>query len=286
MSSVSRRGDSYLARCFAGEELYGDNFSPEEIEAWFRDEEEGYYQLGDKRREVYVYGYRALNEFHGFRYLPKKAFHHVLGVGSAYGDELLPVASRASRITILEPSSGFVACEIDGTPVEYVKPHTSGILPFADSLFDLITCLGVLHHVPNVRTVLGELFRCLNPGGYALIREPVISMGDWRKPRKGLTKRERGIPLKILREIVLASGFEIIRERKCMFPVTARLQYVMRSPVYNNSLIVRLDDLICLFPGWSERYHPWHFLHKLRPAAVFFVVQKPKARLHGNGAER
>jgi len=264
-----------IERCLLGRKLYGDDFTPEEIEAWFRDEQDGYYNLGAKGRESYQYQYHALDWLHGFSALPRESFRHVLGIGSAYGDELLPIAPRAARITILEPSNGFVVKEIAGVPVEYVKPEPTGRLPFGDGSFDLITCLSVLHHIPNVSTVVAEIFRCLEPSGFALVREPVISMGDWRRPRKGLTKRERGIPMPLLREMITRAGFRVLRERPYLFPMTRRLNYVLRSPVFNSRFWTLADAMISRIPVWSKRYHPARWIQKLRPSGAFFVLQRP-----------
>lgn len=266
------RGD--IDACLRGERLYGDDLGPEEIEAWFKDEELGYFNLGASDKERYEYGYHALNERHGYRQLPDRAYPRILGVGSAYGEELKPVARKANHITILEPAEGFVVREINGVPVTYAKPQATGILPFPDESFDLITCFGVLHHVPNVSAVMGEFRRCLSPGGYALVREPIVSMGDWRKPRAGLTKHERGIPLDIFRRIILAAGFKIARESKCVFSLTSRLRFLLACPVYNSRLAVLLDSLLCRLPLWSDKYHPTGFLQKLRPTAVFYVLEK------------
>jgi SAM-dependent methyltransferase len=266
-----------IERCLRGEELYGDNFSLSEIEAWFKDEEEGYYDLGSKERDGYVYAYHSLNWLNGYSALPPKTFRHVLGIGSAYGDELRPVAHKALKVTILEPSKRFRVTEIEGTPVEYVKPNPGGQMPFSDGAFDLITCLGVLHHIPNVSTVLREIYRCAAPGAFVLVREPIVSMGDWRKPRKGLTKRERGIPLRILRDTITTVGFDVVRERKCMFPVTMRLQYVLRVPVFNSRLYTYADSLVCRLPFWGNTYHARNALEKLRPNAIFFALRKPSS---------
>lgn len=273
--TVNTQGSTVeVDRCLRGEKLFGDDFTPEEIEAWFRDEQDGYYNLGAKERESYHYPYHALDWLHGFSALPRESFRHVLGIGSAYGGELLPIAPRVARITILEPSDGFVVKEIAGVPVEYVKPVPTGRLPFGDGSFDLITCLSVLHHIPNVSTVVAEIFRCLEPAGFALVREPVISMGDWRRQRKGLTKRERGIPLPLLREMIGQTGFRVLRERPCVFPLTRRLNYVLKSPVFNSSFFTRADAAISRLPVWSKRYHPVWWIQKLRPSAVFFVLQR------------
>jgi SAM-dependent methyltransferase len=264
-----------IERCLRGEKLYGDDFSPSEIEEWFRDEEEGYYNLGEKKRDGYVYGYHALNWLHGYSKLPKKTFAHVLGIGSAYGEEIRPVATKASKITILEASGRFWVETIGDVPVEYVRPNPNGQMPFPDATFDLITCLSVLHHVPNVTTVVREICRCLAPGGHALLREPIVSLGDWRKSRRGLTKRERGIPPHILRDMIVAAGFEVLRQRKCVFPVTRRLQYLMKSSVFNSRVCTYADSLTCWLPIWPKAYHAKHLLEKLRPNAIFFVLHKP-----------
>jgi SAM-dependent methyltransferase len=46
-------------------------------------------------------------------------------------------------------------------------------IAFADRSFDAILCSHVLEHVPNDRRALGELFRVLRPGGWAILQSPV-----------------------------------------------------------------------------------------------------------------
>ena len=110
--------------------------------------------------------------------------------------------------------------------------------------------------------------------GYVLIREPIVSLGDWRKPRKGLTKRERGIPLVIFREIISSVGFKILKETKCMFSLTSRLRYLMKGPVYNSQSAVLLDRLFCVLFGQNETYHATNLFLKLRPTSIFYVLYK------------
>src|SRR5436309_11648804 len=59
-----------LTEYFAGTKLYGDDFSAKDIEAWFKDETDAYAELGAKDRSTYHYAYTALNEHHGYRFLP------------------------------------------------------------------------------------------------------------------------------------------------------------------------------------------------------------------------
>jgi SAM-dependent methyltransferase len=258
-----------------GDKLYGDDFSVNEIDSWFTAEQDGYFLLAQQDKVKYNYGYYALNFRHGFLYLPKKRFSHVLGIGSAYGDELRPILSQSDTISILEPSDGFVTKDLEGVPVNYIKPLATGIIPFENDSIDLVTCFGVLHHIPNVSKVVSELYRILKPGGYALIREPIVSMGDWRKPRFGLTKNERGIPILIFREIITKNGLLIVKENKCLFSLTSRLKYLLSGSVYNNKLAVQLDAFLCTLPIWSKVYHAENVFQKLRPMSVFYVLQKP-----------
>ncbi|RLF71778.1 MAG: hypothetical protein DRN55_06970 [Thermoplasmata archaeon] len=277
-SAVNRKNEDMLVY-LSGEKLYGDDFTLPEIEEWYKDEEEGYADLAVKGKPSdYMYQYHMMNIVYGYNRLPpEKTFKHALGFGSAFGDEFKPILSRIKKITIVEPSEAFVHEDIDSVPVEYVKPNISGILPFPDNTFDLITSFGVLHHICNVSTVVREFYRCLEPGGYALIREPIISLGDWRKKRKGLTKRERGIPLKIFRRIVKDAGFEMVSEEKCWFYLSGYiLKYFFRKPIFNTRLGVAIDRILCILFGWNTKYHTENFLVKItRPTCVYYVLKKP-----------
>lgn len=262
--------DSY----FKGEKLYGDDFDLSKIEEWFNDEKEGYAGLGAKDKDEYTYEYHALNYFYGFKYLPKQTYPCILGFGSAYGDELKPISKHAKKIIILEPSDSFLNTNLTEENVEYVKPNIDGLMSFEDNSFDIITCFSVLHHIPNVSTVLKEMFRCLKPGGYLLVREPTVSMGDWRITRIGLTKRERGIPLKIFEDIIKSTGFKIISCNRCDFSLTSRLRFFVKGPVYNSMKVVYIDKLLSKIFSFNNTYHAKNILQKFRPASVFYVLYK------------
>lgn len=263
-----------MAPYFRGEALYGDDFSASQIAEWYLDEKEGYAELGAKDITAYRYAYHAWNRFHAFEHLPDTPFEHVLGFGSAYGDELLPIIPRTKHITIVDPS-GFFACDsVHGVPTKYVKPAPSGQLLFSNDTFDLITCLGVLHHIPNVSFVVSELARVLKPNHYMILREPIVSMGDWRKPRRGLTKRERGIPLDILENIVKTSGLDIIRRSLCAFPLTPHLFRLIRSDAYNSRVATWIDANLSMLFSWNVTYHARNVIQRLRPTSAFLVVRK------------
>ena len=270
-----------IERALRGEILYGDDFTAEEISRWFEDEREGYFNLyyGDgnpNTLENPTYEYAELAEQHCYKWLPKRAFPSALGIGSAHGAELKPLLARSERVTVLELSDGFASNTIDDKPVTYIKPNPSGLMPFSCEQFDIAVCFSVLHHIPNVSTIIAEMYRVLKPGGFALLREPTHSMGDWRKPRRGLTKRERGVPLQIFRSIISNSGFKIVRETPCMFSLTSRLSLLLgvRS-TWTSKSIVKMDRLICSLPIWPKKYGAHRAWHKIRPTSVSYVLKKP-----------
>lgn len=278
--------DPRVLRALSGEILYGDDFTVQEIERWFEHEREGYYNLyygaaaqqpgpAASAARAPAYEYAALAARHCFGRLPPGRHPRVLGLGSADGAELAPVLAQAEHITVLEPSEGFRAAEIEGKPVRYVKPDPSGAMPFADASFDLIVAFNVLHHIPNVSTVVREMQRVLAPGGRALLMDSTHSMGDWRRPRSGLTRHERGIPLPLFRGLIERAGLMVLRETRCCLSVMSRLSRFIGRPVWTVPWAVRLDAWLCRLPVWSRRYHATRPWHKLRPVVVAYVLEKP-----------
>jgi SAM-dependent methyltransferase len=262
--------DEYLA----GTKLYGDDFTREQIAEWYEDEREGYATLVGETRASYAYEFHSLNRLHGFRFIGGRGFRSALGLGSAYGHEFLPIVGQIDHITILDPSHAFRVTDVGGVPCNYVKPSVDGLMPFKDESFDLAVCLGVLHHIANVTTVVRELYRCLSKGGCLLLREPIVSMGDWTKPRRTATRRERGIPLHILCRIVDETGFRVVSQRLCVFAPLARLWRRFGMSAYNSGVATRMDAAFCRLFRHRVRYHATRLSHKIRPAAVYFVLTK------------
>jgi SAM-dependent methyltransferase len=267
--------DHTLKPYFSGQRLYGEDLSPEEIQAWYRDEEDAYFKMWAPDRGAYVYEYSELNRQLAFAHLPSRRFRSVLAFGGGYGDELLPVLHNAEHAVIVDPGAYDFASRL-APQIEYRKPSHSGRLPASAGEFELVTCFSALHHIPNVSAVISDFYRVLTPGGFVLLREPTISMGDWRGARIGLTKRERGIPLRLLDQIVTAAGFEIMRRTRCVSPAASRLARLCGIPrPFNSPWFTRFDRVACVLAGWQNIYHPVKWWQKLQPSAACYVLRKP-----------
>lgn len=60
---------------------------------------------------------------------------------------------------------------------EFVKGDGKSV-PFPDGTFDIVCSMGVLHHIPDPRPVIAELYRVLKPGGRLVVM--VYSRASWR----------------------------------------------------------------------------------------------------------
>jgi ubiquinone/menaquinone biosynthesis C-methylase UbiE len=262
---------------FEGKRLIGNDYSFEQIKKWYDEEAEGYANLGSKDIKTYFYGYHMMNKIHGFDKIKGLTFNNVLGMGSAWGYEFEPIIKRISNLTIIEPSDNMVSNKIGDLTPTYVKPNVDGHLSLPDNSFDLITSFGTLHHIPNVSFVMQEIIRVLKPGGHLLMREPIVSMGDWRKPRTGLTKNERGIPLSFFESEFNKYPVEVVSREHC-FTMTAFLQrnlsWLFKKPIYSYKAYVLADKFISNLLKNNVRYHPTRKINKVAPVSIFYVVKK------------
>jgi len=260
-------------RFLSGQELFGDDFDAEGIRAWFADEQHAYADLAGADRQQRSYGYAALNWRHGFSHLPPElTFSHVLGFGSNFGDELDPIVRRCDKITLLDSSGRFEVDSLNGVPVEYLLADPSGRIAMPDGSVDLLTCFGVLHHIPNVSAVIAEFARVLKPGGHALIREPVTTLGDWRRPRVGLTPRERGIPRAMFVRMLEAAGLRPESISSCDFRPWVRLCLKFGIATFGRALPTRVDAMLSAAFLANSQYHRTTFWSRFAPASVFVVA--------------
>lgn len=264
-----------MARYFSGEALYGDDFGPEQLAAWYAGEREGYAEEVLQQSEAYRYKYHLLNRVYGFRHLAGRSDLRVLGIGSADGEELAPLAGQSASFDILEPSELFSRPSlIDGVPATYHAPREDGLFDFADDSFDVVTAFSALHHIANVSTVIRECHRVLKPGGFFLCREPIVSMGDWRHPRLWLTANERGIPYRLFREILLGAGFAIRQAKLFDFSPFARIVSNFGWDCFGNRTLIAMDRALSTLFSFNRRYHRQRLIDTFGPASAFYVAAK------------
>jgi SAM-dependent methyltransferase len=254
----------------AGDDLYGDDFSEEEIRQWFAEESLGYFNL---KETSYSYEYDIINSVYGFAEL-KSYYKRCLALGCARGDDILPVASRFGEIIAVEPAKPWWREKIGETKAIYMMPKISGALDIADSSIDIVTCFGVLHHIPNVSAVISELARVCAPGATVILREPSHSMGDFRLPRNGLTKNERGIAPNWLLSKAAENGFRVKRLVHYDLGIFARVLGRFGVRVNQSRTLIGIDRALCRLLVWNHRYwrtSPWH---KLSPSATLYHLEK------------
>jgi len=102
----------------------------------------------------------------------------VLEVGTGTGGFSRMVAESCKEFAGLEPDAG--ACEITRSRLSgraAVFQGDAQAMPFPSHSFSVIVCLEVLEHLENYRSALGEIHRCLGPGGRAMISFPYRRRG-------------------------------------------------------------------------------------------------------------
>jgi hypothetical protein len=90
----------------------------------------------------------------------------------------------------------------------------------------------------------------LKPNGYLLLREPIISMGDWSFPRKGLTKNERGIPVSFFEFLFNYEPVEIVSREYCFTAtnfINKTIGRLLKRPIYSYKSYVLFDKLFSFF---------------------------------------
>jgi SAM-dependent methyltransferase len=263
-----------MHKYFSGELLYGDDFTIEQIAEWYAQEEEGYANLGNTSDHNKPYEYHELNKCYGFDRVTLDANNlSALGLGSSFGHEFLPILHHLAQITIIEPSEQLRSEQISHIKPVYVKPAVSGALPFADHTFDLITCFGTLHHIPNVSFIVTELRRVTKPGGLIFIREPISTMGDWRRERPGLTKNERGIPASFFDALFNTNQLQVISKSFCSTGFLNKL-VAHGLNIGRTRAFYRLDRVVSRLLSGNLVYHRQKLSDKLAPGSVFYILKK------------
>ena len=133
------------------------------------------------------------------------------------GARLLDVAPDAFVTKAL-----FQTADIDYVSIDLVRSNADYLmditdLQFDDDSFDVIVCYHVLEHIKEDRQAMGELYRVLKPGGWAILQVPIWARETYEDdsvPREKFLKhyghkdhvRTYGLDFK---ERLQSSGFQV-----------------------------------------------------------------------------
>jgi SAM-dependent methyltransferase len=239
---------------------------------------ENFYGLTNNEYQ-YDYAYQALNHFHAIGALLRRRFNCCVALGCAAGDDVAPLARVVDRFLAVEPAKKWWRTEIGGKPARYVKPSVLGNIDLEAGAADLAISFGVLHHIPNVSNVVAEIARVLRPNGLFAVREPISWMGDWRRPRPGLTANERGLPVRWFEDLAREKGFRIIRRRVCMLtPMTIIIKKLgVRRPFASMPITV-LDWVMSEMLRWNIHYRRDRFTRKIAPGSAFWFLERQSVK--------
>jgi glycosyltransferase involved in cell wall biosynthesis/ubiquinone/menaquinone biosynthesis C-methylase UbiE len=103
----------------------------------------------------------------------RHAGEQLLEVGGGMGTDLAQFAKHGAIVTDVDLSEGHLRLaqenfRLRGLTGRFVH-HDAESLPFDDGSFDLVYSNGVIHHTPNTKQVVHEIFRILRPGGRAIV---------------------------------------------------------------------------------------------------------------------
>jgi ubiquinone/menaquinone biosynthesis C-methylase UbiE len=112
-----------------------------------------------------------------------------IGCGNGIGTQLIH--------EIFKPAE-FIATEFDERLVEIARMKNKGLniwveagdataLRFRDDEFDALIGLSVIHHIPNWRDCVDELYRVIKPGGLLIIKE--LSIDTFETPSGRVARR-------------------------------------------------------------------------------------------------
>ncbi len=95
----------------------------------------------------------------------------VMDVGCGSGRWTRYLSSRVGHVEAVDPSEAVFHAVKRNAGLINVQWNQADVdnIPFPDKSFDLVVCLGVLHHVPDTAGAVKKLVQKLKPGGHLLL---------------------------------------------------------------------------------------------------------------------
>jgi len=266
----------------SGKYLIGDDFNLDEIKQWYKEEEEAYCELIGGKNEEYLY--QNINNFYGLKNeiknLHNKTDIKILCFGAAWGGEVKGIMKLLKnfqvsnvKITIIDSSTEMLTIAKKELGVDVIKANTDGKIDCLDETFDLITCFGVLHHIPNVSFVFSELVRVLKKDRVILLREPISSMGNWHTKRAGTTINERGLGVQYIKNLILKNNIKIQKLNFLLFSPLLLLVNKFNLGIDKKNIIY-IDYVLSKLFTWNIDYNRKIFFKKFAPGSIFLIIEK------------
>ena len=265
-----------------GTKLAGDDFDDKQLERWFTEEKEAFFEVDAGNSEEdpwYLYMY-FVNEILGFNlvYRHLSLIKNILVLGPGAGKEIDNFAKKnpSSVIHFLEASKNFQSILQKKFPNSLIySPKFNGDIDIINEEIDVTCAFSVLHHIPNVSKVLKEIGRVTRSGGFLLVREPCSSMGNWNAPRSA-TPNERGISRQLMTKYAKDAGFEMVITPKAIIfePINKFLIKTIGYKCIPFHLLYLIDRIISSALKINDHYWRDSIFKKFGPSSYFYVFKK------------
>jgi ubiquinone/menaquinone biosynthesis C-methylase UbiE len=138
-----------------------------------------------------------------------------IGCGSGYGTVLLAALSPQSYVGVdIMPEQIALAQKRQLAHAEFMLRDATDLSCFPDETKDIAVIFGILHHIPQWRTVIQECYRVLRQGGKLFVEEPdgrLMASGQRLFPETH--PKEAFFQLRELEENLEAKGFTVLERR-------------------------------------------------------------------------
>jgi SAM-dependent methyltransferase len=267
----------------SGISLAGDDFSGSELELWYAQEKEAYYEEESNTGEKdpwYAY-MRYVNETLFFRNVSKSITSGsgmFLGSGSGIEAKQFDMLNPDWTLNFVESSNDFrsvLLSNFEGSNV--IESSIDGNINLESNSQDVVCAFCVLHHIANVTHVIKEIYRVTKPGGVFFVREPCSSMGDWRFQRSA-TPNERGISKKYMLKTAIDIGFYV---KKYPVPIVfepinkcfSKIGILDKMPF---QFIYMIDLTLSWILSFNDYYWRDKLYKKFGPSSYAYIFCKPK----------
>jgi SAM-dependent methyltransferase len=140
--------------------------------------------------------------------LPLESGARLLDAGCGSGRTMDELA-RYGRVSGIDLSAEAVAAARRRGHGDVRVAHVES-LPFADGIFDVVTCLDVVEHTPDDRATLAELLRVTRPGGLLVVTVPAYQ-ALWSRHDE-VNRHFRRYDSASLRAAARSAGWEVVTD--------------------------------------------------------------------------